>query len=113
MSNKKAKLHDLLGRKPTDEEVNLAKKIDQEMSAIRKDAEEFVKAEIEKNYLTGSLKQLGELVRNALNKEIFKTNAYYEIIKDRKELDERPLNELSKVENVAETVALQNQGYQV
>lgn len=107
----KNKLKQTLGRVPTDDEVALTKRITEEQANIIKDVEEFVKSEISKGYLVGSLRFLNNAVQNAVDKEIFKTNAYFDIIKARKELDERALNELSLVDSIADVVRMQNDGY--
>ena len=69
--------------------------------------------EIEKGFLTGSLRFLPDEMRNEINKAIFKTTAYFDIIKARKGLDERKLNELSLVDNMVDVIKIQSEGYNV
>ena len=91
---KKAKLKDILGRQPTEQEVELTKRIDKEMAELTKRAKEMVNGLIEEGFLTGSLKQLDTCFKNAVNVEIWKRETYADMCKLREKEDITPLKDL-------------------
>lgn len=96
------------------EDQQMQKRIDEEMADLAKCSKVFVDAQIEKGYLTGNLKFLGDCVRNAVNSEVFKRETYFEMCRLRKKEAETALKDLrlSSEAEQAETAKMMNGGYQ-
>ena len=109
----KKKLAQMLGRKPTKDEVDLGDRIGLEMDELTKRSKEFVLNLIEEGYLTGNLKQLSHCIQNAVNVEIWRRETYADMCRLRAKEEKTPLKELRICEESEqqETKDLMNTGF--